>query len=128
MKKLFTLILLLQLSFLGWSQSKKVLKELKKVYSNEELNVFKSEHGNLDLLLYAYDHAVYSIANNGKKNLGDLPIAAHSIHFTDFGVQVLSFTQYFRNETPNEIIGIKSLFVLQNELSQSTRSNSKERK
>jgi hypothetical protein len=118
----------LQLSFFGWSQSKKVLKELKKVYSNEELNAFKSEHGNLDLLFFAYDHAVYAFSNNGKKDLGDLPTAAHSTHFTDFGVKILSYNQYFHNETPNEIIGIKSLLVLQNELSQSLRSNSKERK
>jgi hypothetical protein len=128
MKKLLTLLVLLQLSSFGWSQSKKVLKELKKVYSNEELNAFKSEHGNLDLLFFAYDHAVYAFSNNGKKDLGDLPTAAHSTHFTDFGVKILSYNQYFHNETPNEIIGIKSLLVLQNELSQSLRSNSKERK
>lgn len=113
--------LILTLSFFavfsafGQANSKKIVKELEKVYSKIELESFAKENGSLDVLVYAYNNAVYTVSNVGNKEMGNLPSSAHSSHFTDFGVKILPYTQYFNNETPNELTAIKSLYQLKTE-------------
>ena len=115
------ILLFISLLFLGLTtqaqvSSKKLLKELKKVYTKSELETFKMEYGSLDILFYAYDHAVFNVNNNGGKETSGLPVSAHSNHFTDFGVKLLPYNQYFRNENPEVIVAIKSIFMLQYEM------------
>ena len=117
------ILIFVSLLFLGFStqaqvSSKKLLKELKKVYSKSELESFKKEYGSLDILFYAYDHAVFNVNNNGGKDTSALPVSAHSNHFTDFGVKLLPYNQYFRNENPEVIVAIKSIFTLKYEMNQ----------
>lgn len=98
------------------SSTKQITKALNKVYSKSELNAFEKENGGLALLIYAYEHAVFTVNNNGGKETSALPISAHTNHFTDFGVQIQPYNQYFRNENPQVIVGIKSLYILKNEM------------
>jgi hypothetical protein len=124
------ILLFISLLFLGLTtqaqvSSKKLLKELKKVYTKSELETFKMEYGSLDILFYAYDHAVFNVNNNGGKETSALPIAAHSIHFTDFGVKLLPYNQYFSNENPEVIVAVKSIFMLQYEMKQNASKSIK---
>ena len=122
MKFLILLIFTIAGSQFALSQSKSIKRELKKVYGKEALAVFEKEQGGLDLLIYAYDHAIVQVNNNGgkdvsgiaKSNLSEIPV-----HFTELGVKIEPFTQYFQSPVPNEIIAVKSLFQLQLEMKNS---------
>jgi hypothetical protein len=122
MKFLILLMFTIAGSQLALSQSKSIKRELKKVYGKEALAVFEKEQGGLDLLIYAYDHAIVQVNNNGgkdvagiaKSNLSEIPV-----HFTELGVKIEPFTQYFQSPVPNEIIAVKSLFQLQLEMKNS---------
>lgn len=116
---LFVLVIGSVLSATG--QKNTALKPLKKIYGKDALNTFEKEHGSLDVLYYAYDHAVNLIQNNGGKNIENYPQAPSSniVHFTDLGVKIEPFTQYFQSEVPNQLIAIKSLYQLTLEFNES---------
>jgi len=106
---LFSVVLFF--TFPMWGQ--KSLRALKQVYTKRELNTFKEQYGNLDLLEFAYDNAISFIPNNGNKNIDEYPLVNKTEHFTDLKVQILPYTQYFRTETPGELLVVKSLYQLQ---------------
>ena len=54
------------------------------------------------------------VAGIAKSNLSEIPV-----HFTELGVKIEPFTQYFQSPVPNEIIAVKSLFQLQLEMKNS---------
>lgn len=106
---LFSAILIFSSSI--WSQ--KSLRAITRLYSKKELNSFKEQNGNLDLLLYAYDNAITVVFNNGDKSVEAYPQVKKTAHFTDLNVRILPYTQYFRTETPGELLAVKSLYQLQ---------------
>jgi hypothetical protein len=109
-------ILLLFCSYITYAQ-KEVRSELKKVYSTKELNAFEQKNGSLDVLVHAYDHGITKILNNGEKTTDQYPRCNASVkHFTELGVQIQPYTQYFTTENPGEILAVKSLYQLQLEL------------
>jgi len=109
----FALLLSLVLFWFLPSLGQKPLRALEKVYSKAELSAFKERHGSLDLLIYAYDHAISVVHNNGNKELEPYPLVSKTQHFTDLNVQILPYTQYFRTENSGELLAIKSLYQLQ---------------
>ena len=106
---LFSIVLFF--TFPMWGQ--KNLRAIKQVYSKNELKAFKEQHGNLDLLEFAYDNAISLIPNNGNKNIEEFPVVKKTTHFTDLNVQIMPYTQYFRTETQGELLAVKSLYQLQ---------------
>lgn len=124
MRILYVLILLTGFTFTAASQKNPALKPLKKIYGKDALKSFEQENGSLDVLFFAYDHAINLIQNNGGKHLGDFPIAPTTpiVHFTDLGVKIEPFTQYFQSEVPNQLIAVKSLYQLQLEFKASKNS------
>ena len=108
---------------IGFSQ-KSARTALNKVYSNKDLKSFEGQYGSLNLLEYAYDHAIVKIFNNGNKPSSDFPSCKSSVsHFTDLGVKIQPYTQYFKTENPGEILAVKSIFQLQQELHQKSIEN-----
>jgi hypothetical protein len=118
------LILLTGFTYTTLGQKNPALKPLKKIYGKEALKSFEQENGSLDVLIFAYDHAINLIQNNGGKNLGDFPKAPTTpiVHFTDLGIKIEPFTQYFQSEVPNQLIAVKSLYQLQLEFKASKNS------
>lgn len=106
---LISLLLVLSSPLFG----QKNLRAFKQVYSKNELKAFKEQHGNLDLLEFAYDNAISLIPNNGNKNIEEFPVVKKTTHFTDLKVKILPYTQYFRTETPGELLAVKSIYQLQ---------------
>ncbi|MFM2037632.1 MAG: hypothetical protein RL432_571 [Bacteroidota bacterium] len=106
---LFSVVLFF--TFPMWGQ--KSLRALKQVYTKKELKTFEEQYGNLDLLVFAYDHAISIVSNIGSKNTDIYPLAVKTNHFTDLNVQILPYTQYFRTETPGELLAVKSMYQLQ---------------
>jgi hypothetical protein len=94
-----------------WGQ--KSLRALKQVYTQKELNTFKEQYGNLDLLVFAYDNAISVVFNNGNKNMDEYPLVKKTSHFTELNVHIMPYTQYFRTETPGELLAVKSMYQLQ---------------
>lgn len=111
MKITYTLAFILFATVSVWGQ--KSFRALGKVYTKNELEAFKEQYGNLDLLEFAYDNAISFIPNNGNKNIDEYPLVNKTEHFTDLKVQILPHTQYFRTETPGELLVVKSLYQLQ---------------
>lgn len=124
MNQLFLFILLSASVFSANCQKNPADKPLKSVYGKEALNAFKKDFGNLDFLYFAYDNALNIIQNNGGKSLDTFPKAPITpvIHFTDLGVKIEPFTQYFRSEIPNQLIAVKSIYQLQLEFNASKNS------
>lgn len=124
MRILYVLILLTGFTYNSFGQKNPALKSLKKIYGKDALKSFEQENGSLDVLFFAYDHAINLIQNNGNKNLGDIPKAPVTpiVHFTDLGVKIEPFTQYFQSEVPNQLIAVKSLYQLQLEFKASKNS------
>ena len=108
---------------IGFSQ-KSARTALNKVYSNKDLKSFVGQYGSLNLLEYAYDHAIVKIFNNGNKPSSDFPSCKSSVnHFTDLGIKIQPYTQYFKTENPGEILAVKSIYQLQQELHQKSIEN-----
>lgn len=114
MRKLAFFICLFILVGSVFGQKEPALKALKKIYGKEALNAFKQEHGSLELLYYAYENGIYFIQNNGGKTTDQYPKAPQTeiIHFTDLGVKINAYTQYFQGAIPNQLIAVKSLYQL----------------
>jgi len=115
MRLLFLFVLVIGSVLSATGQKNTALKPLKKIYGKDALNAFEKEHGSLDLLFYAYDHAINVIQNNGGKSIDNVLKAPNAsiLHFTDLGVKIEPFTQYFQSEVPNQLIAVKSLYQLQ---------------
>ncbi|MFM7596147.1 MAG: hypothetical protein ACKO4Y_08215 [Flavobacteriales bacterium] len=124
MRLFYVLILLTGFTSIAQGQKNPAFKPLKKIYGKTALKIFEQENGSLDLLYYAYDHAVQVIQNNGGKNLDEFPIAPNTtiVHFTDLGIKIEPFTQYFKSENQNVLIAVKSLYQLQLEFTTSNHS------
>jgi hypothetical protein len=125
MRSIFTLLFLSALAFIGFSQKNPALKPLKKVYGKEGLSTFTQTYGSIDLLIYAYDHAVTVVQNNGEKSHPEFPKATNYpvVHFTDLGIKLEPFTQYFQAEVPTQLIAIKSIYQLQLEFNAAKSTN-----
>ena len=117
MRSIFALLFFSTLAFSGVAQKNPALKPLKKIYGKEGLNAFAQTYGSIDLLFYAYDHAVTVVQNNGGKSHPEFPKASMYpvVHFTDLGIKLEPFTQYFQAEVPTQLIAIKSIYQLQQE-------------
>lgn len=124
MRKLILFFCLFILVFSVQGQKDPALKALKKTYGKEALNAFKQDHGSLELLYYAYENGLHIIQNNGGKSIDQYPKAPQTeiVHFTDLGVKIEPFTQYFQSEVPNQLIAVISLYQLQLEFKASKNS------
>jgi len=111
MKYLCTFLLFM--AFFSGAIGQKPLRALKQVYSKKELNEFKQIHGSLDLLYFAYDHAITIIQNNGGKGIDTYPKAKKTTYFTELNVKIQPYTQYFTTEVNGELLAVKSLYQLQ---------------
>ncbi|NBU91898.1 MAG: hypothetical protein EBR54_03870 [Flavobacteriia bacterium] len=119
MKVTFLFFLLIFAVSASWGQ--KSLRALNKVYSKSELTSFKQEYGSLDLLEFAYDHAIHIVKNNGNKDVSAYPKAQKTTHFTELNVKILPYTQYFQTETPGELLAVMSLYQLQLALNEANK-------
>jgi hypothetical protein len=114
MSKIF--ILLAFLSFCFVSKAQKHNAELLKSYSKSELSNFDNE--TLKILEYGITNAVYltAIPTGKEVNIQEIIISGNSMRFTDLGLKILNENQYFKVKGTNNMLVVKSLYVLKNEL------------
>jgi Na+/H+ antiporter NhaC len=114
MSKIFILFTFLSLYFV--SNAQKHNRELLKIYSKTELSNLDIE--TLKILEYGITNAVYltTIPSGKEIDLPKINIISNSLKFTDLGLKILNQNQYFIVHGTNNMLVIKSLYVLKNEL------------
>jgi hypothetical protein len=88
---LFSVVLFF--TFPMWGQ--KSLRALKQVYTKKELKTFEEQYGNLDLLVFAYDHAISIVSNIGSKNTDIYPLAVYRFKRSNIALHTV-----FSNRNP----------------------------
>ena len=114
MSKIF--ILFAFLSFCFVSKAQKHNAELLKSYSTTELSSFDNE--TIKILEYGITNAVYltTIPSGKDIKLPEIFLANNSIKYTDLGLKISNENQYFRIKDSNNMLVVKSLYVLKNEI------------
>jgi hypothetical protein len=114
MPKIIALVAFVSLSLISFAQ--KYNGELLKSYSKTELSNFDNE--TIKILEYGITNAVYLTAiPSGKEiQLPEIILANNSAKFTDLGLKIINENQYFKVKDSNNMLVIKSLYVLSNEL------------
>jgi hypothetical protein len=90
--------------------------ELLKSYSKVEIQSMDVE--TLQALEYGIENAIYFIAIPKEKQSNFLAIKNpnSSSKYTDLGLKIMNENQYFEIKETNQLMVVKSLFVLKNEL------------
>jgi len=114
MKNYVVLTLFLFCSCIAVSQ--KYSSELEKSYSKKELKSMSTEE--LNLLNYALENAVYitEIPSKNTIEIKTISVPLTILKFTDAGLKIENQNQYFRIESTDKMMVVKSNYVLQNEL------------
>ena len=104
------------LAFFNFVNAQKLNVELEKSYSKSELKGMSS--GDLNLLEYALNHAIYTtpIPEKNISNLKNIKVPLSIVKFTDASLKIENENQYFRIEGTNVMLVVKSKYVLQNEM------------
>jgi len=114
MSRIIILFTFLSLYFISHAQ--KHNEELLKSYSKTELSNFDNE--TIKILEYGISNAVYltTIPLGKEIQLPEINISNNSVKFTDLGLKIMNENQYFRVKNTNNMLVVKSLYVLKNEL------------
>ncbi len=115
MKKAFFFVAFLTV-FSSISFSQKYNSELLKSYSKSEIQSFDAQ--TLNALEYGIENAIYFIAKPKEKQV-DFPTINNPkslTKFTELGLKITNENQYFEMKESNQLMVVKSLFVLKNEL------------
>ena len=114
MSRIIILFTFLSLYFI--SNAQKHNEELLKSYSKTELSSFDNE--TIKILEYGISNAVYltTIPLGKEIQLQEITIPNNSVKFTDLGLKIANENQYFRVKNTNNMLVVKSLYVLKNEL------------
>lgn len=115
MKKAFFFVAFLTV-FSSISFSQKYNSELLKSYSKSEIQAFDAQ--TLNALEYGIENAIYFIAKPKEKQV-DFPTINNPkslTKFTELGLKITNENQYFEMNQSNQLMVVKSLFVLKNEL------------
>lgn len=114
MSRIIILFTFLSLYFI--SNAQKNNEELLKSYSKTELSSFDNE--TIKILEYGISNAVYltTIPLGKEIQLPEINISNNSVKFTDLGLKIMNENQYFRVKNTNNMLVVKSLYVLKNEL------------
>ncbi len=112
-----TITLLLFLFFSGFILCQSSDPKLEVLYSKKELAQMTERK--IELLNYALKEGVYYTTSSTKGEISNLP-KIHSIDhnktFVDYGIKIANSNQYFAVHGTNELMVVKSWFVLENEL------------
>jgi type 1 fimbria pilin len=113
-KTFFIAACMMLLSSLSIAQ--KYNNELLKSYTKSEIQSMDVE--TLQALEYGVENAIYFIAIPKEKQSNFLGIKNpnSSSKYTDLGLKIMNENQYFEIKETNQLMVVKSLFVLKNEL------------
>jgi uncharacterized protein YkuJ len=114
-------LLIILLAFTQQIIAQKASPALTKSYSKTELQKFEQDgQGTINVLNYAVDHACYTVAIPEGKETSQFPSISlkskKDIRFTDYQLQIIDRTQYFKIEGSNELLVVKSINVLKLEM------------
>jgi hypothetical protein len=114
-------LLIILLVFTQQILAQKANPALSKSYSKTELQSFEQDgQGTINVLNYAVDQACYTILIPEGKDIGQFPTiklkSKKDIRFTDYQLQIIDRTQYFKIEGSNELLVVKSINVLKLEM------------
>ncbi len=114
MLKIIALFTFISLCFFSIAQKQN--GEFLKSYSKKELSKFDKE--TIEILEYGITNAVYitTIPSGKELNLPEINLTSNSLKFTDLGLKILNQNQYFKVQGAENMLVIKSLYVLKNEL------------
>ncbi len=118
MKLLSSLLFVVLFSGTLWSQEK-IDQRLLKVYSVTELNeMIQSSPDDYQLLVYALDNAIYYTNYSTEKSLEFTAIdrPKDGVTFLDLGLELKEVNQYFKVNGENQLLVVKSKWVLNHEL------------
>ena len=91
--------------------------KLESVYSKKELAQFSIKQ--IEVLNFALSEGLYFTTSNSKTEFSSLPSIkslGEGKNFVDYGVKITDTNQYFSVEGSNEVMVVKSWYVLENEL------------
>jgi len=114
MKK--TLIFTLLLFSTSTVFSQEISKDLSKSYSKKELKLLsQSDPQKLEVLNFAIDKAIHFADKPEGKNIDTKPIPSRvlSNKYTDYGIQIMDKTQYFKLPNSDKLMVVKSYYHLQ---------------
>jgi uncharacterized protein YkuJ len=114
-------LLIILLVFTQQILAQKASPALLKSYSKTELQSFEQDgQGTINVLNYAVDHACYTVMIPEGKDISQFSTinlkSKKDIRFTDYQLQIIDRTQYFKIEGNNELLVVKSINVLRLEM------------
>lgn len=113
-------LLIILLAFTQQMFAQKANPALSESYTTRELQALEQEAtGTIEVLNYAVDHACYTVAIPEGKDVSQFPTMIKplsSLRFTDYELQILDHTQYFRVAGKNELLVVKSINILKLEM------------
>jgi hypothetical protein len=113
-------LLIILLSIAQQMVAQKANPALSESYTTRELQALEQKAtGTIEVLNYAVDHACYTIAIPEGKDVSQFPTIIRplkSLRFTDYELEILDHTQYFRVEGKNELLVVKSINILKLEM------------
>lgn len=118
MKLLSSLVVVLLISSVSWSQEK-IDKRLLNKYSVEELKSIETNNPNeLKILTYALDNGMY-LANYSKEKgheFIEIDAPKKNQTYVDLNLDIKDYNQYYKVKGTEKLLVIKSREVLMNEL------------
>lgn len=118
MKLLSSLVFIIFLSSVSWSQQK-MDKRLLTKYSVSQLNAIETNNpDDLLIMTYALDNAMYVANYSSQKGDVFVEIEAPKKNQTyiDLGLEILEMNQYFKIKGQDKLLVVKSRGVMMNEL------------
>jgi len=114
MTRIIILFAFVSISLLSTAQKHNT--DLLKSYSANELAAFDT--GTIEILEYGITNAVYitTIPSGKELNLPEINLTSNSLKYTDLGLKILNQNQYFKVHGVENMMVVKSLYVLKNEL------------
>lgn len=114
--KNYSLLLLLILFLNNNLSAQDYKKELLKSYTTQELNGFpKSKITSLE---YALENSCYftPLPEGKAMDFPEIEVKKQVVNFTDFGLKIEDFTQYFIVKNQNKLLVVKSSYILDLEI------------
>jgi hypothetical protein len=114
MSRIIILFTFISLCFISTAQ--KYSSDLLKSYSKSELAQLDNE--TINVLEYGITNAVYlaDMPSGKETQLPEIILVHNTNKFTDLGLKILNENQYFRIKDSNNMLVVKSMYVLKNEL------------
>jgi hypothetical protein len=114
--KNYSLLLLLILFFNNNLSAQDYKKELLKSYTTQELNGFTKSK--ITILEYALENSCYftPLPEGKTMDFPEIEVKKQVANFTDFGLKIEDFTQYFIVKNQNKLLVVKSSYILDLEI------------